>query len=74
MTLKLGIIGGSGLYNFAELENKKTLITKPGPFGKASGDIEYGKIDGVEIFFYHVTAKIIFIRLVMFLIEPILTL
>ena len=51
MTLKLGIIGGSGLYNFAELENKKTLITKPGPFGKASGDIEYGKIDGVEIFF-----------------------
>ena len=51
MTLKLGIIGGSGLYNFAELENKNTLITKPGTLGKASGDIEYGKIDGVEIFF-----------------------
>ena len=51
MVLKLGIIGGSGLYNFAELEEKKTIPVKQGPFGVPSGDIEYGKLDGVEIFF-----------------------
>ena len=51
MTLKLGIIGGSGLYDFTELEEKKTIPAKHGPFGAPSGDIEYGKLDGVEIFF-----------------------
>ena len=51
MALKLGIIGGSGLYNFSELENKKTIPASPGPFGQPSADIEYGIIDEVEIFF-----------------------
>ena len=51
MALKLGIIGGSGLYNFSELENKKTIPASPGPFGQPSADIEYSIIDEVEIFF-----------------------
>ena len=51
MNLKLGIIGGSGLYNFQELKNKKTIEVSPGPFGMPSSNIQYGVLDGVEIFF-----------------------
>jgi len=51
MNLKLGIIGGSGLYDFDELKNKKIIDSKKGPFGKPSGDIMYGELDGVEVFF-----------------------
>ncbi len=51
MSLKLGIIGGSGLYNFAALDSPKIVNAKDGPFGKPSGDILSGKIDDIEIFF-----------------------
>ena len=51
MTVKLGIIGGSGLYNFAEMESKKWLPRIKGPFGLPSDDILYGKINEVEIYF-----------------------
>jgi 5'-methylthioadenosine phosphorylase len=51
MNLKLGIIGGSGLYDFDDLKNKKIISSKKGPFGEPSGDIIYGEIDGVEVFF-----------------------
>ena len=50
MNLKLGIIGGSGLYDL-ELKNHKKITAKEGPFGKPSSDIHYGIIDDVEIFF-----------------------
>ena len=51
MTVKLGIIGGSGLYDFAEMESKKWLPRIKGPFGMPSDDILYGKINEVEIYF-----------------------
>ena len=51
MSLKLGIIGGSGLYNFATLDSPKIVNAKDGPFGKPSGDILSGRIDDIEIFF-----------------------
>ena len=50
-TIKLGIIGGSGLYNFDELENKKILKTKQGAFGKPSSDVQYGSSGNIEVFF-----------------------
>ena len=51
MNLKLGIIGGSGLYDLQNLKNKRVILSKEGPFGKPSGDILYGELDGVEVFF-----------------------
>jgi len=51
MTLKLGIIGGSGLYDFAEMQDKEWLPINEGPFGFPSDQILYGKVDEVEIFF-----------------------
>ena len=47
----IGIIGGSGLYDFAELENKQILNVNEGPFGMPSSNILYGILDDVEIFF-----------------------
>ena len=52
MTKKIGIIGGSGLYEIAELKDKKWLPKKEGPFGMPSDDILYGQIDKVEVYFY----------------------
>ena len=51
MNLKLGIIGGSGLYEFDDLKNQKIIALKKGPFGIPSGDIMYGELNGVEVFF-----------------------
>ena len=51
MTKKIGIIGGSGLYEIAELKDKKWLPKKEGPFGMPSDDILYGQIDEVEVYF-----------------------
>tara|TARA_B110000444_G_scaffold261004_1_gene310414 strand:+ start:1848 stop:2726 length:879 start_codon:yes stop_codon:yes gene_type:complete len=51
MTLKLGIIGGSGIYDLQDLEDKKVIKSENGPFGKPSADILYGNLHGVEIFF-----------------------
>jgi 5'-methylthioadenosine phosphorylase len=48
---KIGIIGGSGIYDFAELDRKKTIEAKDGPFGMPSGNIQYGILNGVEIYF-----------------------
>ena len=51
MTRKIGVIGGSGLYEIAELKDKKWLPKKEGPFGMPSDDILYGQIDEVEVYF-----------------------
>ena len=51
MTRKIGVIGGSGLYEIAELKDKKWLPKKEGPFGVPSDDILYGKIGEVEVYF-----------------------
>ena len=51
MTIKVGIIGGSGLYDFAEMETKKWLPMKEGPFGLPSDEILYGKISEIEVYF-----------------------
>tara|TARA_Y100000816_G_C26064198_1_gene559157 strand:- start:626 stop:1507 length:882 start_codon:yes stop_codon:yes gene_type:complete len=51
MRFKLGIIGGSGLYNLPELKNLKFIDPIEGPFGKTSGEILKGEIDGIEVFF-----------------------
>ena len=51
MTIKIGIIGGSGLYDFAEMQEKHWLPRNEGPFGLTSDEILFGKIDGTEVFF-----------------------
>ena len=51
MILKLGVIGGSGIYDFEELNNKKIIPAEQGPFGIPSGDIIFGELNDVEIFF-----------------------
>ena len=51
MTIKLGIIGGSGLYDFAEMQEKKWLPRNEGPFGLPSDEILFGKINETEVFF-----------------------
>ena len=51
MNNKIGIIGGSGLYDLEGLTNKKCIPVKCGPFGKPSGDILFGVMSGVEVFF-----------------------
>ena len=51
MNIKLGIIGGSGIYDFEELESKVWIPRKKGPFGYPSDDMLHGKIKNVEIFF-----------------------
>ena len=48
---KIGIIGGSGIYDFAELDSKKIIEAKDGPFGMPSSNIQYGILDEVEIYF-----------------------
>ena len=51
MKKKLAIIGGSGLYNFEELKEKKVIPVQKGPFGENSGEIIHGILEGVEIYF-----------------------
>jgi len=47
---KIGVIGGSGLYNIEgiEIKEKKTLKT---PFGEPSGEFIIGKLEGREVVF-----------------------
>jgi 5'-methylthioadenosine phosphorylase len=47
---KIGIIGGSGLYDIEELEDKKWIKVKT-PFGKPSDDFLLSKLEGKEIVF-----------------------
>jgi len=47
---KVGIIGGSGLYNIEGIDiiDEQTLFT---PFGEPSGNFVIGKLDGVDVIF-----------------------
>jgi 5'-methylthioadenosine phosphorylase len=47
---KLGIIGGSGLYNMEGLENSKWIKVNT-PWGSPSDDILRAEFKGKEIFF-----------------------
>ena len=49
--MKLGIIGGTGIYQYVdELEQPNSLTVKT-PFGKHSEKITSGKMNGLEVFF-----------------------
>ena len=48
--MKLGIIGGSGLYNIESLEVIESINVKT-PFGNPSDVITYGKIENTELYF-----------------------
>lgn len=49
-TEKVGIIGGSGLYQFDELENREWIRVTT-PFGEPSDEFLCGKLDGREVVF-----------------------
>jgi 5'-methylthioadenosine phosphorylase len=46
----LGVIGGSGLYDIDGLHNKR-WVSINSPFGKASDDLLFGELDGMELVF-----------------------
>lgn len=48
--IKIGIIGGSGLYNMDALKNKQEVYIET-PFGNPSGPIVTGTIEGKEVAF-----------------------
>ncbi len=48
--MKLGIIGGSGLYNIDSLEKIESIKIET-PFGNPSGEFIYGKIGKTELYF-----------------------
>ncbi|UCB58045.1 MAG: S-methyl-5'-thioadenosine phosphorylase [Thermoplasmatales archaeon] len=50
MTVNIGIIGGSGLYNIDIIKNIEEINVNT-PFGKPSDKITIGKIQGVEVAF-----------------------
>jgi len=50
MTVKIGIIGGSGLYNMGIINDKEEIEINT-PFGKPSDKITIGTIGGIEIAF-----------------------
>ncbi|MBT5117200.1 MAG: hypothetical protein HOM30_04810 [Gammaproteobacteria bacterium] len=54
---KLGIIGGSGLYNLEKYTNAKSIDISTS-WGKPSGQVIQIEHDGKEIFFYRDMAKI----------------
>ena len=47
---KLGIIGGSGLYQFPQLQNAEWIHVQS-PWGEVSDDLLFGKIDDLEVVF-----------------------
>ncbi len=49
-TVKIGVIGGSGLYNMPEITDKRT-ISMDTPFGKPSADIVIGTLRGKRVAF-----------------------
>ncbi len=50
MTVKIGIIGGSGIYNIGIIKNSEEIEINT-PFGKTSDKITIGKIQGVDVAF-----------------------
>jgi len=50
MTVKIGLIGGSGFYNMGILKDTEEIKIET-PFGKPSDKITIGKIQGVEVAF-----------------------
>ena len=50
MTVKIGIIGGSGLYNMGIIKDSEQIDVTT-PFGKPSEKITLGKIHGVDVAF-----------------------
>jgi 5'-methylthioadenosine phosphorylase len=48
--VKIGVIGGSGLYNVPEI-NDKTVVTLDTPFGKPSSEIVIGTLCGKRVAF-----------------------
>ena len=50
MAIKIGIIGGSGLYKMGIIKNVEEVDVNT-PFGKPSSKVSIGKIDGVEVAF-----------------------
>jgi len=50
MAIKIGIIGGSGLYKMGIIKNVEEVDVDT-PFGKPSSKVSIGKIDGVEVAF-----------------------
>ena len=46
----LGIIGGSGLYDIEEFQNKK-WVKMSSPFGEPSDELLFGELDGLEMIF-----------------------
>lgn len=50
MSVKIGIIGGSGLYKMGVIKNAEDIAVNT-PFGKPSDKLTLGKIEGTEIVF-----------------------
>ena len=50
MSVKIGIIGGSGLYKMGIIDDIQEISVDT-PFGKPSDKITLGKIDGIDIAF-----------------------
>jgi len=50
MSVRIGIIGGSGLYNMGIIKNAEEISINT-PFGKPSDKVTIGKIGGVEVAF-----------------------
>jgi 5'-methylthioadenosine phosphorylase len=50
MSIRIGIIGGSGLYDMAELTDRKE-VTVETPFGAPSGPYVTGKLSGKDVVF-----------------------
>ena len=50
INVALGIIGGSGLYSFEGLENRRTVIIDT-PFGLPSSPIILGEVHGKQLAF-----------------------
>jgi 5'-methylthioadenosine phosphorylase len=48
---KIGIIGGSGLYNIEGLENAENLDLIDTPFGQPSDHFKFGRLGGTEVIF-----------------------
>ncbi len=48
---KIGVIGGSGLYEIDGFKNKKIVKAKKTPFGYPSDDCTTGKIEGTDVVF-----------------------
>ena len=50
MTVQIGVIGGSGLYDMAELTDRREVIVDT-PFGQPSGPYVTGTLGGATVAF-----------------------